>query len=304
MGGGGNRPNVNHGPHGNGNGRMKRPQNMLGRQFESSGPEGKVRGNALQLYERYKTAAREVQASDRILAESFSQFADHYYRLAAEYGAFDHDNDSALRRDDGFTGEAEPGNEQDVNPGEAEPEGREGASGDEQPSILAAEDGPSRSERHRFRNNADNERRDDRRRDGNDGGERRHMNGYPDPAAQPPVVLKQATPEEVKAPPAEAPVVRKPVAAEEVHAPAFLQVEAPRRKRGRPRKDEAAVPADAAPKLALDLPEPAAVAPAQATPVKATLTAKTAVDTPVADGTPAPRKRGRPRKNPVAAESA
>src|SRR5690606_30322152 len=91
MGGANNRPNASHNNnHGHGNnGRTRRPQNQLNRQMESNGPEGKVRGTAVQLYERYKTSAREVQSSDRILAESFLQFAEHYYRLAAEYGAFE-----------------------------------------------------------------------------------------------------------------------------------------------------------------------------------------------------------------------
>lgn len=59
------------------------------RQYESQGPDGKNRGTASQLYERYKTLSREFMASDRILAEAFSQFADHYYRLAVEAAGYD-----------------------------------------------------------------------------------------------------------------------------------------------------------------------------------------------------------------------
>lgn len=59
------------------------------RQFESQGPDGKNRGTASQLYERYKTLSRELMASDRIMAEAFSQFADHYYRLAVEAAGYD-----------------------------------------------------------------------------------------------------------------------------------------------------------------------------------------------------------------------
>jgi hypothetical protein len=54
------------------------------RQYDSQGPDGKNRGTASQLCERYKTLSREAIATDRTLAEAFSQFADHYYRLAAE----------------------------------------------------------------------------------------------------------------------------------------------------------------------------------------------------------------------------
>lgn len=50
--------------------------------FESSGPEVKIRGSAQQVYEKYLSLARDaVSAGDRIAAEGFFQFADHYYRL-------------------------------------------------------------------------------------------------------------------------------------------------------------------------------------------------------------------------------
>ena len=50
--------------------------------FESNGPEGKLRGNAQQLYEKYTALAQDANSSsERISAEAFSQFADHYYRL-------------------------------------------------------------------------------------------------------------------------------------------------------------------------------------------------------------------------------
>lgn len=59
------------------------------RQYESQGPDGKNRGTAGQLFERYTTLSREVVAQDRTLAEAFSQFADHYYRVAAEAAGFE-----------------------------------------------------------------------------------------------------------------------------------------------------------------------------------------------------------------------
>ena len=50
--------------------------------FESNGPEGKIRGNAQQLYEKYTVLAQDANSSsERISAEAFSQFADHYYRV-------------------------------------------------------------------------------------------------------------------------------------------------------------------------------------------------------------------------------
>ena len=50
--------------------------------FDSSGPDVRIRGNAWQVHERYLTMAREAfQAGDRVAAENFFQYADHYYRM-------------------------------------------------------------------------------------------------------------------------------------------------------------------------------------------------------------------------------
>jgi hypothetical protein len=50
--------------------------------FESSGPDGKVRGTAQQVYDKYLALARDaLSAGDRMAAENYSQHADHYYRI-------------------------------------------------------------------------------------------------------------------------------------------------------------------------------------------------------------------------------
>ncbi len=50
--------------------------------FDSSGPEGRIRGNAHQVYEKYIGLARDAQSSgDRIAAETYFQHAEHYYRI-------------------------------------------------------------------------------------------------------------------------------------------------------------------------------------------------------------------------------
>ena len=50
--------------------------------FESNGPEVKVRGTAQQVLDKYLTLARDAaSAGDRILSEGYFQFAEHYYRL-------------------------------------------------------------------------------------------------------------------------------------------------------------------------------------------------------------------------------
>jgi hypothetical protein len=51
--------------------------------FESHGPEVKIRGTAQQVQEKYLALARDANVSgDRISAEAFFQFAEHYYRIS------------------------------------------------------------------------------------------------------------------------------------------------------------------------------------------------------------------------------
>ena len=55
--------------------------------FESNGPGGKVRGTAQQVLDKYLGLARDAQSSgDRISAESFFQFAEHYFRVLSVDG--------------------------------------------------------------------------------------------------------------------------------------------------------------------------------------------------------------------------
>ncbi len=59
--------------------------NIINRVFESSGPEGKVRGTPQQIIEKYTTLSRDAQtAGDRVAAENFQQHAEHYIRLLSE----------------------------------------------------------------------------------------------------------------------------------------------------------------------------------------------------------------------------
>jgi hypothetical protein len=53
--------------------------------IDSLGPDTRQRGTASQLHEKYSSLASDATGSDdRILAESYLQFADHYYRLNKE----------------------------------------------------------------------------------------------------------------------------------------------------------------------------------------------------------------------------
>ena len=59
--------------------------NVVNRVFDSSGPEGKVRGTPQQIIDKYNQLARDSQLSgDRVATENFQQHAEHYTRMLAE----------------------------------------------------------------------------------------------------------------------------------------------------------------------------------------------------------------------------
>ena len=56
--------------------------NYKSNNFDSSGPEIRVRGSAVQVNEKYMALGNDASMSgDRIKAEAFYQHADHYYRV-------------------------------------------------------------------------------------------------------------------------------------------------------------------------------------------------------------------------------
>lgn len=65
-------------------GRGRKPQNPLSRNYESNGPDVKIRGNASHIAEKYSTLARDAQSSgDTVMAENYFQHAEHYNRIVA-----------------------------------------------------------------------------------------------------------------------------------------------------------------------------------------------------------------------------
>lgn len=59
--------------------------NIVNRVFDSSGPEGKVRGTPQQIIDKYNQLARDAQLSnDRVAAENFQQHSEHYTRMLSE----------------------------------------------------------------------------------------------------------------------------------------------------------------------------------------------------------------------------
>jgi hypothetical protein len=126
--------------------------------FDSSGPEGRIRGNASQVYEKYIGLARDAtSAGDRIAAETYYQHAEHYYRIVN------------ARTDPRPEGEGQPGAQPGAQPGRRGGNGQaevvgEGAPQDaavppdsaalngEQPQVAPqAEDRPAPQKRRRPR---------------------------------------------------------------------------------------------------------------------------------------------------------
>ena len=74
-----NRNRNRHGGGGNGGGGGGNPGNRV---LDSNGPDVKLRGTAQTIAEKYMQLARDAASSgDRVMAESYYQHADHYYRL-------------------------------------------------------------------------------------------------------------------------------------------------------------------------------------------------------------------------------
>ncbi|HUA76132.1 MAG TPA: DUF4167 domain-containing protein [Acetobacteraceae bacterium] len=50
--------------------------------FDSNGPDLRIRGTAQQLFEKYLQLGRDAtSAGDRVMAESYFQHAEHYFRI-------------------------------------------------------------------------------------------------------------------------------------------------------------------------------------------------------------------------------
>jgi hypothetical protein len=60
----------------------RKPQNALSRNYESSGPDVKIRGTAMHIAEKYSSLARDAMSSgDTVAAENYLQHAEHYNRI-------------------------------------------------------------------------------------------------------------------------------------------------------------------------------------------------------------------------------
>ena len=81
---GGNNPNR--GGQGGGQNQQRRTFTNKNKVFDSNGPDVRIRGTAYQIIEKYLTLAKDsASAGDRVLAESYLQYAEHYQRIISSW---------------------------------------------------------------------------------------------------------------------------------------------------------------------------------------------------------------------------
>jgi len=144
--------------------------NPLSRNFESNGPDVKVRGNASHVAEKYLQLARDAQSSgDSVMAENYLQHAEHYFRIVMaaqqqgnprsdQYGQNDDDFDDDMPEMNSRFSSQQPQPPQQVVQAESEeqPEVAEAAApapanedAPAQPAVAAASEGEPRKPRER-----------------------------------------------------------------------------------------------------------------------------------------------------------
>lgn len=103
------------------------------RNFDSNGPDVKIRGTATNIFERYCQLARDANASgDRVAAENYLQHAEHYYRIMLAQGVTPMQRAATQQQQAAQQGGQQPqGQPQQGNAGQQQPT----TEGGEQPSL-------------------------------------------------------------------------------------------------------------------------------------------------------------------------
>lgn len=186
--------------------------------------DNRARGNAAQLLEKYKNMARDAQmVGDRVNAEYYLQFADHYFRVLADNRARQEEQQQRFRpREDNF--------DENFDEFDASEEGGEDIRAEqsfERQDYDRRRDEPrdqreGRGDRNRRDRNERNDRND--RNDRNERNDRRHERSVVEEVAEKP----------------QPGVAAEPVIFAEAAPELQPEAEASRPRRGRPRKAAAA----------------------------------------------------------------
>lgn len=96
--------------------------NPLSRNFESNGPDVKVRGNAAHIAEKYLQLARDAQSSgDSVMAENYLQHAEHYFRIVAAAQPQQNQRDQSQANEDDYDDDFPPMNDRFASPEPRQP---------------------------------------------------------------------------------------------------------------------------------------------------------------------------------------
>lgn len=160
--------------------------NPLSRNYESNGPDVKVRGNAAHIAEKYLQLARDAQSSgDSVMAENYLQHAEHYFRIVSSaQQAMNGPRDGQSGEDTDFDDDVSDINSRFSSPPPPQPAAAEtppeseGAAASEAPAQPTAEEAAAEGEGEGETPRKQRERRPRRRRTA--GGE-----GVADPANAP-----------------------------------------------------------------------------------------------------------------------
>lgn len=132
------RPNQNKNRQRGRNGGRKHV-NPLSRNYESNGPDVKVRGNAAHVAEKYLQLARDAQSSgDSVMAENYLQHAEHYFRIVSSaQQAMNGQRDGQNQDDNEFDDDVSEMNSRFSSPQPVQVNNGHEAN-DEQPGVVAA----------------------------------------------------------------------------------------------------------------------------------------------------------------------
>ena len=77
------------------NNNIRRNGSSINKVFDGNGSENRVKGNALQVHEKYQAMARDAKSSgDRIKAENYLQHVDHFERLVSNKNSNQNESNS------------------------------------------------------------------------------------------------------------------------------------------------------------------------------------------------------------------
>jgi Domain of unknown function (DUF4167) len=132
--------NQNGGQNNNG---QRRHVNRVNQVFESNGPDGRIRGTAQQIVEKYATLARDASISgDKVLSMNYLQHAEHYQRLLNEIT----EENAVFEKEREEQRAAQQAAQPQLSPSDAEAGFASTVATDEQPQSNAVE-APQRQER-------------------------------------------------------------------------------------------------------------------------------------------------------------